>query len=397
MRTCYVVPGILGSQLYTGDDATISDRVIWVNLTQLALGLFPALALAPNGVDPLPPHGALCHVGQPLPDYYGTLASTLHADLGPLGYQVRPFGYDWRKAIFGQGEFLAADILNFATPEDPCSIVAHSQGGLVARSAWAILVASGKSNLVRRIVTLGTPHRGSYAPVMVWSLQEELISQLAFACNALGGLIAGDFGIIPAPYTSPLDLTKVTATWPAFYQMLPLIDSLSAIGDPLRPELFQLDNWPADRQLSSLHLSSSSTTWQAFLRNPLSMPPAEVLTTVGGTGRTTPWELRDVEELGDPVAIAMTSSGDTRVTLDSSLVLPGYAAVFPCGHADIINFPSLLSGIAGMVLAERAPGPPPLQPVEDLSNGLVIQFGPPIRGNVTATTFVDCRSGMCSC
>jgi hypothetical protein len=231
----------------------------------------------------------------------------------------------------------------------------------------------------------------------VWSLSEELITQLSLVCNVLAG-IDSVLGIpLALDYTSPLELEQVTATWPALYQLLPLVDSMSAIGDPLRAALFQLDNWPADRQLSNVHLLSSLNTWQAFLRNPVSMPPPAVLTTVGGTGRTTPWELVDVAQLGDPAAIRMTESGDSKVALDSSLVLPGWAAIYAASHPDLTVLPEILDALPSMVLAEREPGPPPLSPVENLSGGRAILTGPPFAGVVMGNAWVDCRLGSCGC
>lgn len=397
MRTCFVVPGILGSVLYTPDNPDYLDRPLWIDVGRLALGEFPGLTLDAAGVGPGPPHGELCLPGSPLSAYYGTLTFFLAAGLSNDRYEVRQVGYDWRKSIFTAGDLLAAQIRNYATPADPCSIVAHSQGGLVARCAWAVLLAAGQSNLIRRIVTLGTPHRGSYAPAMVWSLQEELLTQLSLACNVLAGV---DTLLGPPQsleYVSLLELTRITATWPSMYQLLPLVDSASRAGDPLRPALFNPDNWPAELHLSSLHLLSAVNAWKDFLRDPASMPPYEVLTTLGGSGRNTPFYLDSVADLGSPAAIGFSEFGDGRVMLDSSVLLPGRALVVASGHGELPSQPIVLAEISGLVLEERPPPPQPAVAQEELSNGLVIMAGPPSPAILGSRRFVDCRDGTCYC
>ena len=66
----------------------------------------------------------------------------------------------------------------------PCSIVAHSAGGLVARAAWLALGQAGATNLVRRIVTYGTPHQGSYGAVRLWSLDAASLTSVQYLAAA---------------------------------------------------------------------------------------------------------------------------------------------------------------------------------------------------------------------
>ena len=68
--------------------------------------------------------------------------------------QVAPIG-----TIEKRGADLAHEILTYAPPVDPISIIAHSMGGLDARYALAHVPALAQR--VRTLITIGTPHRGS--------------------------------------------------------------------------------------------------------------------------------------------------------------------------------------------------------------------------------------------
>jgi pimeloyl-ACP methyl ester carboxylesterase len=74
-------------------------------------------------------------------------------------------------------------------------VIAHSMGGLVAR--WWIQ-REGGSEVVRKLVTLGTPHRG--------------------ALNALEQLVNG---VRKGPWPFRLDLTKFARSLPALHELLP--------------------------------------------------------------------------------------------------------------------------------------------------------------------------------
>ena len=69
------------------------------------------------------------------------------------------FDYDWRLGIDELGRTLAESVRQSAAPS--VMIVAHSMGGLVARAALGL---DGMEK-VSRLVLLGTPNFGSYAPV----------------------------------------------------------------------------------------------------------------------------------------------------------------------------------------------------------------------------------------
>jgi pimeloyl-ACP methyl ester carboxylesterase len=376
MPRCYVLPGILGSELSTTEGGL---WLLWTNRDRLALGEFDRLELAANGIDPKPPRGKFCVAQRPLEEFYGEVIATLQDGLGSHGYIVKPWGYDWRKSIMGIGQALASEI-QFAEPlDDPCTIVAHSQGGLVARAAWYTLKLAGEEGRIRRIVTLGTPHRGSYAPALVWCLQEELIGTLQLVLGAVQ-FVAGPFGISPIDHVPTLsEIAAITGTWPAMYDMLPLLDDLALVQDPQRAEAFDVDNWPAKLSLSSQHFSSSIAVWQPVLKDSRSTPPGEVLTTYAGTGFPTPYQLAAAGELGNPQAFRFSTAGDGRVMYSSAMVEGAKQLTAQTSHSGILFDSWVLSGLPEEVLEVRIPPVPPAPPIVSPIVSPSYGTGPPFR------------------
>jgi len=397
MRTCFMLPGILGTEMETPDNPE-SPGILWFNWGRvLYLREFGGLALAANGRDPHPDYGQRCVPTVPMRVYYGQLEDTLRAQLSPHGYEVIPWGYDWRRSISSQGELLAAAIREKATLADPCSIVAHSQGGLVARYAWVLLGVSGEQGLVRRIVTIGTPHHGSYATCELWSLNDPTIDQLVTGVRGFQFAGINPYWYVWEEGIRARDVERVCATWPSMYQLMPYVDEESERYDPERRRLFFVENWPSDRQLSGLHLSRAFDDWQVLMRSAASMPPINVLTTVGGVGISTPWQLRRDGLIGSPSAYASTSSGDGSVALNSAVRLPGPALVVSGTHQSLPSHPAILDRIGGLVLKE-IPAPPPVTAEEDFTVQALPMSGPPLpQALVWMPQEQNCRDGSCAC
>src|SRR6516164_2511970 len=133
MGLIYILPGILGSELYTEHEPS---GLLWVNYGRLVVGEIGRLRLDVDGLSPGPPDGLDCFAGAPLPAYYGFAQSSLFQQLKSRNYDVQPWGYDWRKDILSEGVELANNIRFRSRLGEPVTIVGHSQGGLVARAAW---------------------------------------------------------------------------------------------------------------------------------------------------------------------------------------------------------------------------------------------------------------------
>ena len=121
LSVVFVLPGISGSHLKEADDR------IWLDLFDLALGKLAKLDI----------HNLKVAADEPIAKYYGRLCKYLDAS-----HDVRPWAYDWRRSILETASRFGKD-LHSALDDTSASgrsvrIVAHSMGGLVARTAFAL-------------------------------------------------------------------------------------------------------------------------------------------------------------------------------------------------------------------------------------------------------------------
>jgi len=163
--TVFMLPGIMGSEL-----GIKQDRV-WFDIGDLLLGGMERLAIGAKNVQPL----------QPFARYYGDLLQFLAAS-----HRVIPFAYDWRLDPRTEGDRLAARIkqeLPVAREQrQPIRILAHSMGGLLARTMiarhgdlWAQMLAIPGA----RLVMLGTPNGGSHSITELLVARSKTLRQLA--------------------------------------------------------------------------------------------------------------------------------------------------------------------------------------------------------------------------
>ncbi|MFG6465129.1 lipase family alpha/beta hydrolase [Roseateles sp. BYS87W] len=133
--------GVLGDHL----DAT-------GNPLAMPMGLHP---LVPDAKGPAVVllHGLCMHEGQWQRD-----GADLPAALAAWGYQPLGLRYNSGRPIWRNGQELAA-LLD--TVPGPLTLLGHSMGGLVARSAIAQADPSGWPSRLRTLITLGTPHLGA--------------------------------------------------------------------------------------------------------------------------------------------------------------------------------------------------------------------------------------------
>lgn len=152
-----VLPGIMGSHLKRYPDGPRE----WLDFFRLP-GALKRLALPENDAGRIAADGSI-----------GMYFNDLHVFLNQT-HDVIDFSYDWRLGIDAAarrlGEVVKAEIARRKGKALPVSMVAHSMGGLVARAlqftdadAWGLLTAQPANSW--RIVFLGTPHAGSYAPM----------------------------------------------------------------------------------------------------------------------------------------------------------------------------------------------------------------------------------------
>jgi pimeloyl-ACP methyl ester carboxylesterase len=140
-----ILPGIMGSKLGGAPPAPGASGVVWLDPLKIGAGRLLDLAL-PEG-------RRLAPVGVMLFAY-----ARLKLQLQIQGFDTAFHPYDWRLGLEELGLALAARI---AANAKPVILIGHSMGGLVARMALAML----PKRRVRKLILLGTPNFGSFAPV----------------------------------------------------------------------------------------------------------------------------------------------------------------------------------------------------------------------------------------
>lgn len=152
----FVLPGILGSNL------KLDGERVWLGF-RFVNGL-KKLAWDPKTAAHVEPDGP---IGRVYDDLIDRLADT---------HEVIPFAFDWRRPIEDEARRLAAAVDLALTArsasQQPVRIVAHSMGGLVARTMRLEKPDTWKRMMARdgaRFLMLGTPNGGSWAPMQVMS------------------------------------------------------------------------------------------------------------------------------------------------------------------------------------------------------------------------------------
>ena len=161
----FLLPGIMGSEL------RVDGETVWLNFLKLGTGAFMQLRLGSDAVKP----------GRPLKMSYGELTEHLRAT-----HDVREFPYDWRKPVEEEADRLAAlvsDALDEARRSGmPVRMLAHSMGGLVARTAMLrrpTVWDAFRGRPGARLVMLGTPNGGSHSITELLTAKSPTLSKLA--------------------------------------------------------------------------------------------------------------------------------------------------------------------------------------------------------------------------
>lgn len=242
-----LIHGVLGSRL---SDARSGVEVWPGSFTDLLFSDFTELALEfdPQTLEPLPdplvPSGIFDRAaGQ---DFYGAIIETLERAggyvPGHLGRKPAPgrrqyylFLYDWRQdnlqAVRALDALIEEIRRDYADPRLEVDLVAHSNGGLIARyyARYGTVdlldgndfpVTWAGAERIRRLILLGTPNFGSV--------------------RALTGFIEGTrigLGRIPP---------EVLASFPSGYQLFPHALNewlIGSRGQPLDRDLFDVEIW----------------------------------------------------------------------------------------------------------------------------------------------------------
>ena len=315
-----VIHGIMGARLDVVEPDGDSDRV-WVNVWRLFDGRIADLELL-DGVRPRDPRKQVRVAGL-LPEYL-----PLMAELDGR-WKVQPFAFDWRLDIDDSAARLAETIRAFAKGE-PCHIIAHSMGGLVARrmitlfpDVWASMRDPEGKGRGGRLVQLGTPNRGSLAIPMMLTGQEPTVRKLAMLDRK------HDLD----------DLLAILGTFPGSYQMLPAPGS----GFDDRDRLYRKETWgtaPANGDL----LKRASSFHESLVK----VVDPERVVYVAGYDQDTPYRLRIAKP--GRFEYQWTRQGDGRVPHDLGL-LDGVRTLWVDEvHGDLPRNVSVLAGVHDLLL-----------------------------------------------
>jgi Lysophospholipase len=143
--------------------------------------------------------------------YYGQMLLSLSES-----WNVRAFWFDWRKDLKLAAAELEAQIRGWFDDNVPVHILAHSMGGLVARTfiknypeRWKTMWdEKGKGGAGGRLIMFGTPNHGSFASPQVITGLEGMVKKLALAdlrhsqreLLTIINSFVGTYQMLPSPF-----------------------------------------------------------------------------------------------------------------------------------------------------------------------------------------------------
>jgi pimeloyl-ACP methyl ester carboxylesterase len=293
-----IVPGIMGSQLGLLRSAPLPNDVLWIDPVDISIGNLALLKL-PDG-------GKIVPLGVVLFTYLRLKLQLRIAGFAPVFHD-----YDWRLGVDELGLALAERV---RAENRRVMIVAHSMGGLVTRAAMA---CEGMQK-VERVVLLGTPNSGSYAPLQalrgVYAVVRK-IARLASVDQSAESLAA-----------------EVFSTFPSLYHLLPPPGFDSAL------DLFDADAWPN----SGPRPDAALLTRARSLATCLAIPDERFINVVGAGQET----VTRVSRRKDGFVYTITRQGDGTVPLTCA-ALPGARTYYTrVAHTELARDPAVAQAIA---------------------------------------------------
>jgi pimeloyl-ACP methyl ester carboxylesterase len=243
---------------------------------------------------------------------YSYLRLKLH--LRASGFAPILHDYDWRRGIDELGRSLAERIRTEAAGR--VMIVAHSMGGLVTRAA---LTQPGMER-VARVVLLGTPNFGSFAPLQALRGTYSVVRKIArLVGSGTPESLAGE----------------IFNTFPSLYQMLPVAARNGGA------DLFDPTEWPRTGPQPDANLLSGARDIQDKLA------PADTrIAVVVGVGQET---VTSAVRRNDDFVYTITRRGDGTVPAISA-GLPGARNYFTSvAHSDLTRDPTVAAAVTDLL------------------------------------------------
>ncbi len=302
------LPGLLGSDLGydTGDGPPAQN--VWLDAFQLATGGAVYLQLGPDGDSPGP-------LAQGLDLYATSIFAPVYTPLGlyllAQGYNLLVQPYDWRKSVIesARAVFAAAQL---AFGDDPFYVVAHSQGGLLARAMWKQMYEAGADRQLLRIVTICTPQYGSMEPVRFYSRLPAFYTAIVTA-TAWPPTILSDAG--------PDYIDAIVATWPGLFELMPFLAEgpLTTVKPSVARAVWQAGYYTGGNPYLNQQMLDTAMASQEYLLD--AIPPGR-LTSIVGTGIHTAVLPSDSGSPLTDSGYLFSNAGDGTVSV-ASATLPG--------------------------------------------------------------------------
>jgi len=284
-----VIHGIMGAELSvsTGGPGDLT----WVSAFRILRGWLDRLRLSDDGRSEADPKFTVAATGI-MKRYYGEMLLALGDN-----WNVKDFFFDWRKDLNLAADSLKDKIDKWFDDKAPVHIVAHSMGGLVARTfikkypnRWrTMLDEKGNGSAGGRLIMLGTPNQGSFAIPQVITGLESLVKNLAKL----------DFR------HNRQELLKTFNSFVGSYQMLPSPEAMSNIAPLYNSGTYSQFNVTVPPQ----HLTRALEHHQ-FLKDVIDF---DRMIYVAGFDQPTYSDIIDWNKLNVTNGYQMTLDGDGRV------------------------------------------------------------------------------------
>jgi pimeloyl-ACP methyl ester carboxylesterase len=301
-----IVPGMMGSRLCDLSRRGGSSRaaVLWIDPRRIGAGRLENLAL--HSRTSVRVRGIL------LASY-----ARLKLELAIEGFDARFFAYDWRLGIEELGAALAAAM----AAVKPAAVIAHSMGALVAR------IAAGRlpKRAVRRIILLGAPNLGSYAPVLALRGVYPFVQKLSR---------------IDLKHTPDELSARIFSTFPGLYQMLPTREHSDLDFDLLDP-----GSWPDQGPRPDPALLGRVAAARAAMRD-----PDDRMVQIVGVNRDT---VVGVGRAAQGFEYVSTRGGDGTVPVSMAL-LPGLETYYADElHGNLAGNPTIIRALVDLIREGR--------------------------------------------
>jgi pimeloyl-ACP methyl ester carboxylesterase len=295
-----VVPGILGSQLGFARTRPLPDDVLWLDPIDIQVGRLGLL-----GLDAGAPVIALGVV------LYSHLKLRLR--LRAAGFAVTLHAYDWRLGIEDSAAAFAERLREQGARR--LAIVAHSMGGLVSRAALAL---PGTQH-VERVLLLGTPNLGSFAPVQALRGTYAVVRKIAR---------------LDAATTAERLTEEVFNSFPSLYQMVPVASARGA--DLLNPRA-----WPDAGPALRLPLFERARGFRGGLA-----PPDERFAAIAGVGQET---VTSASKGKSGFVYTVTRHGDGTVPATSAALAGARTYYTSTAHSDLTRDTQVASAVIDLL------------------------------------------------